>query len=184
MNSFHIYAFTLISGYIFYYIKYEESGYQKYIPFIINKIKRLIIPYIFIATVWVVPINKILLPNESIIEKFVLGVSPRQLCFLLMLFWVFAIFWLISDLAAQNSILAGVMISILYCAGIFAPAVYCLNRGLQYLLFFYTGFLIRKCNLGNKVLYRIPSVIYFIVNMRRKMRYTEHRNGIHVLFSL
>lgn len=33
LNSFHIYAFTLISGYIFYYIKYEKGGYQEYRSF-------------------------------------------------------------------------------------------------------------------------------------------------------
>ena len=55
MNSFHIYAFTLISGYIFYYIKYENGGYQKYLPFLKNKALRLLVPYMFAAAVCVAP---------------------------------------------------------------------------------------------------------------------------------
>ena len=56
LNSFHIYAFTLISGYIFCYIKYERGGYQKYFSFIINKTKRLLVPYLFSSVVWVAPV--------------------------------------------------------------------------------------------------------------------------------
>ncbi len=165
MNTWHIYAFTLISGYIFYYIKYEKGGYQKYLPFLGNKALRLLVPYVFIAAVWVVPINVCLMPDESIIQKFILGTSPRQLWFLLMLFWVFAIFWLISNIVNRKSLLGCVIVCIAYCVGLFAPSYFCFSRGLQYLLFFYIGFMLRKCDLGNKVLYKIPSIVYLVADI-------------------
>ena len=165
MNSFHIYAFTLISGYIFYYIKYENGGYQKYLPFLKNKALRLLVPYVFAAAVWVAPINKILLPNESIISMFVLGTAPRQLWFLLMLFWVFAIFWLISDIANRHPFLCVIIVGMLYIAGIFAPSYFCLNRGLQYIIYFYAGFFVRRYDFGNKILYKIPSIVYLGVDI-------------------
>lgn len=164
-NSFHIYGFTLISGYIFYFIKYEKGGYQKYLPFLGNKAKRLLVPYVFIAAVWVVPIHVYFYGATELVSKYVLGTAPSQLWFLLMLFWVFAIFWLISDIANRKPLLGGVFVCALYCAGMFAPTIYCLNRGLQYLLFFYIGFLIRKMDLGNKILYKIPSLVYLVVDV-------------------
>ena len=165
MNTWHIYAFVLISGYIFYYIKYEKGGYQKYLPFLKNKTLRLLVPYVFIATVWIAPVNAFLLPNESIIQKFVLGTSPRQLWFLLMLFWVFAIFWLISNIVNKKPLLGSIIVCIAYCIGLLAPSYYCLNLGLQYLLFFYIGFMMRKFDLGNKILYKIPSIVFLIVDI-------------------
>ena len=57
LNTFHIYCFTLISGYIFYHIKYDKGGYNKYIPFLLNKVKRLLVPFAFVAVVWVIPIT-------------------------------------------------------------------------------------------------------------------------------
>lgn len=164
MNSFHIYAFTLISGYIFYYIKYEKHSYQKYVPFLANKAQRLLVPYVFIAAVWVAPINKILLPNENIISMFVLGTAPRQLWFLLMLFWVFAIFWFISDIANRHPILGAVIVCALYIGKTFAPSYFCIYRGLEHILYFYAGFLIRKYAI-NKQLYKIPSIVYFVVDI-------------------
>ena len=55
-NFFLLYAFNLISGYIFYYIKYENDGYQEYLPFLAHKAKRLLVPYAFISVIWVAPV--------------------------------------------------------------------------------------------------------------------------------
>ncbi len=165
LNSFHIYGFTLISGYIFYYIKYEAGGYQKYLPFLKNKSKRLLVPYIFFAILWVVPIDSYFWGTKGLISKYIFGTSPSQLWFLLMLFWAFAIFWLISNIVNKKPLLGGLIVCIAYCAGLFAPNYFCFSIGLQYLLFFYIGFIMRKCDLGNKVLYKIPSIVCLVVSV-------------------
>ena len=138
---------TLISGYIFYYIKYEKCDYQKYLHFLKNKAKRLLVPYVFIAAIWVAPIHAYYFRTEELIERYVLVTVPSQLWFLLMLFWVFAIFYLISNIVNKKPWLGVIIVCIAYCIGQFAPSFYCFNRGLQYLLFFYIGFILRKCDL-------------------------------------
>lgn len=160
LNFFHVYAFTLVSGYIFYYIKYEKGGYQKYLPFLYNKAKRLLVPYVFIAAVWVMPVYSYFFGTDGLVDKFLLGKAPSQLWFLLMLFWVFAIFWWMSDLANHKPFLTFVLVCVIYCLGTFAPEYYCINKALQYILFFYLGFLMRKYDLGNRILYQIPSFVY------------------------
>ena len=57
VNSFHIYAFTLVSGYLF-SSKISGGGYSKLRLFVANKGKRLLVPYLFAAFVWVIPISQ------------------------------------------------------------------------------------------------------------------------------
>lgn len=164
-NSFHIYGFTLVSGYIFYYIKYEKGEYQQYLRFLCNKAKRLLVPYIFIAVVWVAPIHAYYYGIDELVSKYLLGTAPSQLWFLLMLFWVFAIFWLISDLVNKKPLIGGIIVCILFCFGFVTPSIYCFSRGMQFLIFFYIGFMIRKNELGNKFFYKIPSLVYLAVDI-------------------
>ena len=51
LNSFHVYAFTLASGYIFAY-KISKREYLNYLPFLRNKARRLIVPYYFTMIIW------------------------------------------------------------------------------------------------------------------------------------
>ena len=94
LGTFHVQGFTLISGYIYYYIKNEKKGYQDFSKYITNKFKRLLIPYISISLFWVIPFGILFYSYGSvdILIKYVLGESPSQLWFLLMLFNVFVIY--------------------------------------------------------------------------------------------
>ena len=58
LNSVHISGFALVSGYIFYFQKYENGKYGAFKPFVINKAKRLLIPYVFITLIWIIPISQ------------------------------------------------------------------------------------------------------------------------------
>ena len=68
-------------------------GDSRFLGFIENKGKRLLIPYVFTVILWVLPIDKLLFnPSiESIINNYVLAIGPSQLWFLWMLFDVFVI---------------------------------------------------------------------------------------------
>ena len=72
LNSFHIYAFTLVSGYLYYFLKYEKNKYHEVVPFVLIKVKRLLIPYCFCAFIWVVPITAYLysFSLKDIFEKY------------------------------------------------------------------------------------------------------------------
>lgn len=56
-GSFHVYGFTLVSGYIFYYLRNDLGKYGQYFAFLVNKLKRLIVPYYFVCVIWVIPIT-------------------------------------------------------------------------------------------------------------------------------
>ena len=48
LNSFHVYGFFLVSGYLFYYAKYERDKYKRFKNMLLVKIKRLLVPYVFV----------------------------------------------------------------------------------------------------------------------------------------
>lgn len=148
VNSFHIYAFTLVSGYVFSF-KIIGGGYSKLYLFVANKGKRLLVPYLFAALVWVIPISQYYYHWNAIelFKKYILCINPSQLWFLWMLFWVFIISWLLWKWLTK-SIYTGTAISVLlYCVGLivskFIPNIFCIFTALQYMPFFYIGMVIR-----------------------------------------
>ena len=148
LGSFHIYAFVLVSGYIFAY-KMSGGGYASYGRFLKNKAKRLLIPYVFTAGVWVVPLSQYFYKwdVEEIIQKYVLCINPSQLWFLWMLFWVFALVWplwkLLSGSMIKGLIIALVCYAVGLVGGYFVPNIYCIWTAFQYIPFFFIGIQIR-----------------------------------------
>lgn len=91
LDTFHTYAFVFVSGYIFYYLKYIQEKYDNNKKLIVNKAKRLIVPYVITCCFWAIPVWTILndFDSSTLISKYLIGENPDQLWFLLMLFWVF-----------------------------------------------------------------------------------------------
>lgn len=146
-GSFHIYTFALVSGYIFAY-KIKE-GYSHYLPFLQNKAKRLLIPYVFVMLIWVAPISEYFFKWDWVylIKKYILCIDPSQLWFLWMLFGVFAIVWPLRKVMIEKP-LAGWVIAIAFyglgtIGGKFVPNVFCILTACQYILFFFIGMRIR-----------------------------------------
>lgn len=157
LGGVHIYAFALISGYLFCY-KMTGGGYPEYLQFLKTKAKRLLIPYLFGAIIWVVPITQFFYHYDlmTLVNKYVLCINPSQLWFLWMLFWVFGISWplwrLLSDQGFKGLLTAG----ILFCVGVLGnmvlPNFFMIWTGFQYVVFFYLGIQIRlKHQNGQKV---------------------------------
>lgn len=167
MNS----TFVMVSGYIYYAMKFEMGKYQKYGSFIANKAKRLIVPTIFISTVWIIPICVYALEfrTSDIIHNFVLGVFPRQLWFLLMLFWVFIIFAPFAKIIEKHFILGVLLVGGCYLFGKFGIKFtgginyYRVFDGFQYILYFWVGFCLRKY--GIRYLIKIPAIVYLALNI-------------------
>ena len=171
LTSFHIYAFTLISGYLFYCLKFEKGKYGPFIPFVRNKAKRLLIPYCFTTVLWVIPISCIYYPEfcdwRTLIHKFLLGISPSQLWFLLMLFFVFVIAWCLSSLWKKHDFLS-IVITFAFCGvGILGakvlPNVYQIWTACKYLILFLIGFKIRQH--GSALLMKIPSLVWLAADL-------------------
>lgn len=168
LNTFHIYGFTLVSGYIFQYLKYEKGKYQKFFPFIANKAKRLLVPYVFVAIIWVIPISYVLFSYtpKDIILKYVLCTGPSQLWFLWMLFDVFCIVWIISNWLKNDFI--AIFISCIswligYVCGARFSNIFCVWTAFNYLPFFILGMKLREKN--NCLLYKIPAILFVFIQL-------------------
>lgn len=146
--SFHIYAFVLVSGYIFAFKKWE-GGYPKYKQFIANKTKRLLVPYAFVAMIWVVPISQYFMKcnKVEVLKKYVLCINPSQLWFLWMLFWVFMIAWPLWKWLSSSVYIGTVIAIVLFCIGVVGskviPNVFCIWTAFLYMPYFYIGIYIR-----------------------------------------
>ncbi len=168
LNSFHIYAFTLVSGYIFYYIKFERGKYNNFKNYIISKFKRLIVPYICISIIWIIPVGIYLFKYDTpqIIDKYVLGTSPNQLWFLLMLFNIFIVVFPLANIL-KNKFKTSVLIVIgIYLFGVilskYAFNYFQLRTSCRFLLFFFIGFQLRNTGFN---LFKIPWYLYLIINL-------------------
>ena len=145
LNSFHIYGFTLVSGFIYAYL--QEQGHYKSIGGIAGKkFKRLIIPYAFACLAWVVPLSEYFYhcSGSYLINKYALGIAPSQLWFLLMLFDVFILAWLLEPMF-KKSIISAVAVGILsyevcLVGAHLLPNVYQIWMGFEYLPVFVLGY--------------------------------------------
>jgi hypothetical protein len=169
LNSFHIYGFTLVSGYLFYYLKYERGKYQELIPFVQNKVKRLIIPYVFTSFIWVIPISLFYYDWDinTIVNKFVLATSPSQLWFLFMLFDVFIIVWILSGVFAKYDfvglLIVGGFYGLSFIGGNIFINAFCIWTACKYIIFFWIGFEIRKH--GSNIINKVPAIIYIVIDI-------------------
>lgn len=146
VNSFHIYAFVIVSGYVYAFLRIIKGKYPKYLSFLYNKVLRLIIPFIFTCFIWVAPVGCYFngYSLKECLNRYLLGISPNQLWFLLMLFWCFVFAWPLTKMFKDQAILSLGVVLVFYIVGIvgshFIPNYYSIWTGSEYLLFFWLGF--------------------------------------------
>ncbi len=169
IGSFHIYAFVLVSGYIFASLRYEQGKYRNFWVFVISKVKRLLIPYVFAAVVWAAPWHSLFFhaSMDELIRKYVLAVSPSQLWFLWMLFVVFLMAFFLSDKMYSRPVLGlGISLAlyaVCYVGEYFIPNIFQIWSAGRYLLLFFLGMLLRK-DKRNRI-YRIPCLGWVIMDI-------------------
>ena len=167
MNTFHIYGFALVSGYLFYYSRIECGKYPTYGGFLLTKVKRLLVPYAFVALVWVAPFHWFFFRCQAseLIDKYVLGRSASQLWFLLMLFWVFLIVYPLAGFFRKHTLMGAALVLASYVASVALPwsflGYYGLRNALAYLPVFWLGFVLRQYKDARlpALLLRIPAAI-------------------------
>lgn len=170
LDSFHIYAFTLISGYIFYYQQREnKKHYSSYKALISSKFKRLLIPYIFVSVIWVIPISEYFFHDgvKEVLYKYALATSPSQLWFLVMLFDVFVIFYPISSMIDKGPGYALIFVGGGYLISTIGerilPNIFQIWTAFRYLIFFVIGYEIRRYGTG--WLRRIPIWVWLVCDV-------------------
>lgn len=131
--------FTFISGYLFCYL-FAQGRYSKFKKFLINKVHRLLIPFLVLGTV----IN--LTERGKSITDILYG-APNHLWYCLMLFYCFIFCWLIESKLGRKYNVIAMLISfgLIFIKGIGALGVF-LPLGIfypcYYYAYFYIGFLL------------------------------------------
>lgn len=173
LNSFHIYAFTLVSGYIFAF-KMRNNAYNNFKSLLKSKAKRLLIPYMFVMFFWVAPISAYLFNWDSghLIKKFILCVNPSQLWFLWMLFGVFIIAWSLWTPLSKKPVIGWTISLICYLIGIAGNKLgilnlFCIWTAFMYVPFFYIGIRIRlkEENVEYTIIEAVPWYIWLIADI-------------------
>ena len=167
MNSFHVMTFVFVSGYLFHYLKVEQGKYQKFGPFLLNKIKRLLIPYLFVLFVWVIPIRIAFygFNFQKILTDCILGVSPDQLWFILALFIAFIIFYPLTKLFTKKwSFIIALLFPAISSAGsMYLPDYFQIWSAFRVAFFFYLGFAFRHS--WEKKLSKVPCFVWVLLNI-------------------
>ena len=150
LNTFHIYVFVFISGYLFYYLKYECGKYQVFRYFCLAKFKRLMIPYLFVALFWCMPFHAYFFRTDigELVKKYVLMTSPSQLWFVVMLFAMMITVFLISDFLVKKSAFQLLIICVgIYFVGValgLMPLPFQIPTAVRYMPFYIMGMCFRK----------------------------------------
>lgn len=132
--------FVFISGYLYGYMVLVKGKYTKLWPFVLNKVKRLIVPYL----IWNVLIV-LLLPFNPSVKEFVIVVLKKgyiHLWFLLMLFKIFMVVLVLKPLWMRTRLWHDVCIIIvlLLINATHLP----LTGSLSDLAIFYSGIVVTK----------------------------------------
>ncbi|MBR2005830.1 MAG: acyltransferase [Thermoguttaceae bacterium] len=146
LQSFHTRAFTLISGYLFYYLKFEKGKYNRFVPFVTNKASRLVAPLILVSLFWIIPLSLCVFPDfeTRVIDKFLLLKSPSQLWFLMMLFNTFVFFHFFASFFAKHTYLGfAVLLAFHLCCPVI-PSVFQLQSFANFAILFGIGFKLRQ----------------------------------------
>ena len=166
-NSFHIYVFTFVSGYLFYFLKYEKERYKSFVKDTVDRAKRLLIPYVVTSVFWVIPFYAFFFDTsvKNVVWKFVFATSPNQLWFLVMIFVVFVLFYLVSDLFLKCNFFLGFVISVgIYIVAtigaVLVPNVFQIWTAGKYIFFYYMGFAFRRYK--DNVFYKVPWICYLV----------------------
>lgn len=168
LSTFHVYGFSLVSGYLYKYLRDSANKYQEYKAFIVSKIKRLIVPYCFVTICWVGPITSIICGYsfDEIIKRYLFCANPNQLWFLWMLFDVFLVVWPLNRILKND--FAAIILSIIFFAlGVagdaYFPNIFCIWNACYHFPFFVLGIKLREKS--GCFLYRVPSWLYVAVQI-------------------
>ena len=168
LNSFHIYGFVLVSGYIYSFARSELGKYSDVRSFILLKVKRLLIPYCFVVLIYVIPIQQYFFSNplSIIVKNYIVAENPNQLWFLWMLFDVFMLFRLLENVINKNKISLALSIMISECIFIVCmgriPNCFQVIRAFQFLPLFILGYAMQKKVIN---VWRIEWYIWFIADI-------------------
>lgn len=168
LGSFHVYAFTLISGYLFYYLQMEKHHYPDFIVFVHKKFHRLLTPSFAVGLLWVAPLTYLFIPftMKELVKKYLFLYQPSQLWFLGMLFVCFVLAWLLRNFARDHTHLLVLLCLVAYGTGMagmhYRLDYFMICTGLMFLPFFELGFKLRQSH--SDLLFQFHPIVLLIVD--------------------
>ena len=149
VNSFHMQIFVFISGSVYGYCKLRKMYYLNYCNLIIDKFRKLLIPYIFIGIFFMIPIGiKLGISDynnglKHSIKNLFLGYSSGHLWFLMMLFNLFMIYyWLEKILFRLGIPISIIILFVIQVYNFKFPHIFYIYKAMYYMIFFYLGHII------------------------------------------
>lgn len=167
LNTFQTQAFTMASGYLFFCLKSEKGNYQNAKKDISKRFFRLIVPYFIICVFWAIPFHVYFYGFDirDIVSKYLLGTSPDQLWFLLMLFWNFCLFYYIANKIAFNKKFLALFVVISMFGAILSAtgvvSLFQIDTTIRYTVFYYLGGYIYDKE--NSIRVKICQIKYFLL---------------------
>ena len=148
VSSFHLSVFVFASGLTYAYKQRSGHAYSSYLILIKKKLKRLILPYVFIGSLYMIPIGVLLnisRYNKSYLvnlKDFILGYSNGHLWYLFMLFDVFLAYYFIEKKlnSEKNIIIVTIMLIIGKIVSKQIPDFFEINLMMNYLIVFHLGY--------------------------------------------
>lgn len=182
INILEMPLFMSISGFVFYFTMSKKNEFRS---FIWNKIKRLLVPYIFVGAFWMAPIRMIMDVKgwrkgylENICNNIILQRSTGHLWYLIALFLIFMIsYWLIYFIKKMDNpciveilvLVSFFFISFAQKDGAWIHSENSIERTFLYLFWFFLGYLFNKysgelfvLNICQKQIAGIISIFLFI----------------------
>ena len=167
LNSFHVYAFVLVSGYIFSYLKNEKGKYSSFRKYVIQKGKRLLIPYCFVALTYAMPVDCAFYnySAKDLFMRYGLATAPSHLWFLITLFGCFVLVWWISDYIQNSHLFAVLVITSSFLISIIGGHIFqnyfCIWTIFRFLPIFVFGMKLHDWDIFDK----IPTLIYIGIDI-------------------
>lgn len=168
--TFHMPAFFAISGSVF-YICIQKGKYSNFGKFTMNKAKRLLVPYVFFALLYVFPCMYIIGAvkgniSSYIVSSYIYSTNSRHLWYLLTLFEIFILFYFISKFSNKKYCKAYILTTacIMYAFSFIVTNLFQVNSCLHYILYFSIGFLYLHTNkqIGSFKTLILSSVLFTI----------------------
>lgn len=167
----HMQLFFLVSGYLFLNTMQKSSVTDIFV----NKVRRLLIPYVIIGLVWMIPLKLIVgvpfyegVSLWQIVLRFILGIENGHLWFVYALMWMFVLTLLAKVLIGFNHAIGGGILCVLFVLSEMNGRInlghyLCLSHVQHYFFWFFLGL---QLKLSNRYLrYVVPVLIILTLVM-------------------
>lgn len=165
---FHMPLFVALSGSI-YSIGCERGKYNRFIPFVHNKVNRILLPFFFVAVIFLAPTLVVLGKTELsfliVCGNILIGGGlEKHLWYLPALFWIFMVVWCLQKAKVNEYVMFVLSVALaVTCSLFFSFKFLFLWDAIQYLPYFLLGLLIHKKEIGNISLMAVGGFSFMVL---------------------